>query len=255
METRNVQRPTVLRYESAQYKQKRVLRSFFVVITKKIRERGEAEGAEGSGGGIRRESVMAEGSGAYKWHEWEAVFPENNARGPRGVGFQENADCFPGSLTLLLPSYQFSIRLSLSTFPPLPPAPRYQSSTSSVAETYNPPFAYACVSAYKSPWLLLPPRPSSDPYLAVPTGLRENRTQEHAHRSYYSTILFTLSRRKREIRLSVGKKGRSREFSRLNHTQVKSEARETSVRHNASELRFDSLYSEILTRRFLIKIG
>lgn len=40
---------------------------------------------------------MAEGSGAYKWHEWEAVFPENNARGPRGVGFQENADCFPGS--------------------------------------------------------------------------------------------------------------------------------------------------------------
>lgn len=61
----------------------------------------KVEGIAEKGGqkGIRRESVMAEGSGAYKWHEWEAVFPENNARGPRGVGFQENADCFPGSLS------------------------------------------------------------------------------------------------------------------------------------------------------------
>lgn len=84
---------------------------------------------------------MAEGSGAYKWHEWEAVFPENNARGPRGVGFQENADCFPGSRA----PFPFVPILH----PPIPLLlpPRYQSSTSSVAEMYNPPFAYACVRA------------------------------------------------------------------------------------------------------------
>lgn len=59
---------------------------------------------------------MAEGSGAYKWHEWEAVFPENNARGPRGVGFQENADCFPGSHAPL-----FSLRTNSPSAYPSPP--------------------------------------------------------------------------------------------------------------------------------------
>jgi len=66
---------------------------------------------------------MAEGSGAYKWHEWEAVFPENNARGPQGVGFQENADCFPGShapfpfIAILHPPIPFPLLLStLSIF-------------------------------------------------------------------------------------------------------------------------------------------
>lgn len=144
---------------------------------------------------------MAEGSGAYKWHEWEAVFPENNARGPRGVGFQENADCFPDSHA----PFPFVPILH----PPIPLLlpPRYQSSTSSVAEMYNPPFAYACMRAYRSPLLLLPLRSLSDSYLAVPTascspyartGLRKNRTQRHAHRSYYLIILSTLSKRKRD---------------------------------------------------------
>lgn len=73
-----------------------VLRSFFVVITEKIRERerGEEEGEEEEEEeehrqveGRGRESVMAEGSGAYKWHEWKRSFPRI-MRGPRGVGFQ-----------------------------------------------------------------------------------------------------------------------------------------------------------------------
>lgn len=67
-----------------------VLRSFFVVITGKIREREEEKGGGGGHrqvGGCRKESVMAEGSGAYKWHEWKRSFPRI-MRGPRGVGFQ-----------------------------------------------------------------------------------------------------------------------------------------------------------------------
>jgi len=119
METRNVQHPIVREYESSVQTEARLA----VILCrnyqedKRTRRRRRWRKGIGSEGRIRRESVMTEGSGAYKWHEWEAVFPENNARGPRGVGFQENADCFPGSLTLLFPSYQFSIRLSLSSFP------------------------------------------------------------------------------------------------------------------------------------------
>lgn len=67
-----------------------VLRSFFVVITGKIREREEEEeegGKHRQVEGCRKESVMAEGSGAYKWHEWKRSFPRI-MRGPRGVGFQ-----------------------------------------------------------------------------------------------------------------------------------------------------------------------
>lgn len=104
----NVQHPIVREYESPVQTEARLA----VILCRNYQEdkrtrrgwRIEEKGGVGRGEGIRRESVMAEGSGAYKWHEWEAVFPENNARGPQGVGFQENADCFPGSLTLLFPS-------------------------------------------------------------------------------------------------------------------------------------------------------
>lgn len=136
---------------------------------------------------------MAEGSGAYKWHEWEAVFPENNARGPRGVGFQENADCFPVSrapfpfVPILHPPISLQLPFPSLTFSPRPALPCYQSSTSSVVEMYNPPFAYECVRI--SPrWLLLPPRPLSGPYLAVPTASCRVATKigrgDTAHRSY-----------------------------------------------------------------------
>lgn len=93
---------------------------------------------------------MADGSGAYKWHEWKRSFPRI-MRGPRGVGFQENADCFPA---LFLPSYQFSIRLSSpSAFPILP---LYQSSTSSAAEMYKSP----------------PPPPPSDHFIRIRACVR-----------------------------------------------------------------------------------
>lgn len=92
------------------------------------------------------------------------------------------------ALTLLFPSYQFSIRLSLSTVLSFPSPPRYQSSTSSVAEMYNPPFAYACVG-YRSPWFLLSLRSLSDPYLAVPTASYGSPQKSDA-RTHSSVLLF-----------------------------------------------------------------
>lgn len=139
-------------HESPVTNKNRQERSFFAVITKKIRGRNDKRGGRGMGNAVvarragkveegrrkERESVMAEGSGAYKWHEWKRSFPRI-MRGPRGVGFQENADCFV-PLTLPFPSISIpSIRLSPHPIPaaaPLALVPRYQSSTSSTAEMY-----------------------------------------------------------------------------------------------------------------------
>lgn len=96
-----------------QYKQKRVLRSFFVVITKEIRERREGEGRESEG----------ESEGSQSWRKVAELisgtsgkrsFPRIMRADPGELAFRKMLIASP-ALTLLLPSYQFSIRLSLSS--------------------------------------------------------------------------------------------------------------------------------------------
>lgn len=129
------------------------------------------------------------------------------------------------ALALLFPSYQFSIRLSLSSSPLRAINLRLRQWRRCIT---RPLRMRACVRAYRSPLLLLPLRSLSDSYLAVPTascspyartGLRKNRTQRHAHRSYYLIILSTLSKRKRDDcpwareRRGAARRFKLREFS------------------------------------------
>jgi hypothetical protein len=122
------------------------LRSFFVVITKKIREGGE----EAEGWRVAEKGRESEGSQSWRkvaelisGTSGKRSFPRIMRADSGELAFRKMLIASP-ALTLLFPSYQFSIRLSLSYSLP----PDYQSSTSSVAEMYNPPFAYACVLAY-----------------------------------------------------------------------------------------------------------
>lgn len=103
-------------------------------------------------------------------HEWKRSFPRI-MRGPRGVGFQENADCFPASP--FSPSYfQFSIRLSFPSPPlpfhainlrlrqqrrcisPLPPPPRFP---------FGVTVLFICVRAWVFTASFVPYRPLNTP--------------------------------------------------------------------------------------------
>lgn len=105
------------------YKQRTVLRSFFAVITEKMREtkgrrNGETDGVtegrrrKGESQSWRKVAELISGTSG------SGSFPRI-MRGPRGVGFQENADCLPRfsfSLRTNSPSaYLCPLTLALST--------------------------------------------------------------------------------------------------------------------------------------------
>jgi len=112
METRNARLTSLPRAQVRKLHTNRtVLRSFFVVITKKIKERrveksegaGGEEGTKGSSQSWRKVAELISG------HEWKRSFPENNAR-TRGSWLSGKCWLLPRSRLLLLSYY---IRLSL----------------------------------------------------------------------------------------------------------------------------------------------
>lgn len=134
-ETLNI--PIVREYESPGQTEARLA----VILCRNYREdkrTGERVRLQGSEERVGRKGGSEKGSQSWRkvaelisGHEWEAVFPENNARGPRGVGFQENADCFPGShapfpfVPILHPPIPLLLFLLTSPPPPhVPPTPR-----------------------------------------------------------------------------------------------------------------------------------